>query len=173
MSCVAGARCCLLDAWLAMANWSELTFHPSPAAVAALRAHWSWKLGEHWTPILFSVIGDVFIELKAGTVWWLSTATGGLEQVADSREHFTDLLRGDRTEEWFLPGLVEVLHVQGKVPEADECYTYALFPVFADGSFSAENMRAIPAARHFVISGDLHRRIEGLPDGSAVDLESF
>jgi hypothetical protein len=154
-----------------MATWSQLTFSPSPRSVAALREHWAWKLGNDWTPIMFSVIGDVFIELPAKSVWWLSTATGSLEQVADSRDELRQLLETDRADEWFLPGLVDALHEQGKVPGSDQCYSYAILPVFAQGSFSAENMSVVPAGEHFTLSGDVHEKIQGLPDGSNVEIK--
>jgi hypothetical protein len=151
-----------------MATWSQLTFNPSPSAIAALRDGWSWKLGGEWQPILFSVIGDVFLELPTGSVWWLSTATGSLEQIAECRDQFNELLATNRADEWFLPGLVEVLHDQGKVPGPDECYSYAIFPVFAEGSFSAENMRPVPATEYFGMSGHVHHQLEGLADGAQV-----
>lgn len=154
-----------------MPNWSQLTFTPSAVAVSALRKHWAWKLGEHWTPILFSVIGDVFIELPSGSVWWLSTATGALEHVAEDRATFVQLLGTERADEWFLPGLVQVLHQQGKVPEADQCYGYVTLPVFAEGSFAAENMHPVSAAECFALSGDVHRQIQGLPDGTRIELK--
>ncbi|MBE7940777.1 MULTISPECIES: T6SS immunity protein Tdi1 domain-containing protein [Ramlibacter] len=153
-----------------MATWSQLTFDPSPETLAALRKHWAWKLGEDWSPILFSVIGDVFIELPAGSVWWLSTSTGALEQVASQRDEFIRMLETDRADEWFLPGLVDVLHEHGKVPGPDQCYSYAVFPVFAEGGYAAENMTPVAAVEYFGLSGDVHRQIQGLPDGSEVQI---
>jgi hypothetical protein len=154
-----------------MATWSQITFSPSAESVAALRRHWEWKLGSRWTPIMFSVIGDVFIELDAKSVWWLSTATGSLEQVADSQDEFRQLLGTDRADEWFLPGLVDALLDQGKVPGSDQCYSYAILPVFAQGSFSAENMNPVPASEHFSLTGYVHQQIHGAPDGANVEIK--
>lgn len=155
-----------------MPTWSQVTLVPTDASLAALREAWAWKLGADWQPLLCSVLGDVFIELPAGTVWWLSTATGALEQVADDRSAFEQLLDTDRVQEWFLPGLVAVLLQHGKRLRRDQCYTYRVFPVFAEGSFSAENMHPLPAAEHFTRSGRLHRQIQALPDGVRVDLRA-
>ncbi|WP_354329836.1 MULTISPECIES: T6SS immunity protein Tdi1 domain-containing protein [unclassified Undibacterium] len=119
---------------------------------------------------MFSAIGDVFFEVSAGTVWWLSTATGALEQVAESREQFASLLEGDAVDEWFLPCLVEVLYAQGKQLGEDQCYTYAILPIFSEGSFSAENMYPVLAAEHFSMSGHLHESIRKLPDGAQVQV---
>lgn len=151
-----------------MVTWSDITIQPEEAAVAALRASWRWMLGDAWTPLLFSAIGDVFLELPAGAVWWLSTATGSLEQVADSQADFRKLLETQRTDEWFLPGLVEALRRNGKKLQPHQCYTYAIFPVFTAGSFSAENMHPVSATEHFSLSGRVHERIRQLPDGASV-----
>jgi hypothetical protein len=136
--------------------------------LSALRLHWGWRLGERWQPLLASVLGDVFVELPAGSVWWLSTATGDLEQVADSRAGFARALQSDRTDEWLLPGLVAVLLEQGKRLLPGQCYTFGTLPVFAEGRFEAENLFVVDAASHFAATGDLHRRLQGLPDGTAV-----
>jgi hypothetical protein len=147
-----------------------MTFKPSEASLTALRASWHWKIGEAWTPLLFSAIGDVFFQVPAGTVWWLNTATAELEQVAQSREQFESLLSGDQADEWFLPGLVDALRGQGKKLQDDECYTYAVLPVFAEGSFSAENMHPVKASEHFSASGRVHESICKLPDGARVQV---
>ena len=153
-----------------MASWTQIIIHPSEAAVNALRDSWRWQLGDGWTSLMFSAIGDVFFEVSAGTVWWLSTATGALEQVAESCEQFASLLEGEAVDEWFLPGLVEVLRSQGKQLGQDQCYTYAVLPIFSEGSFSAENMYPVLAAEHFAMSGHVHESIRKLPDGAQVQI---
>ena len=119
-----------------MAAWSQITIQPSAAALESLRQHWRWQLGDDWSPLLFSALGDVFLRVPAGTVWWLSTATGSLEQIAESTEHFQELIAGERANEWFLPGLIDTLCAQSKTLGEDQCYTFAIFPVFSEGSFS-------------------------------------
>lgn len=153
-----------------MTNWPQITINPDAAALSSLRQHWGWMLGDKWEALMFSAIGDVFFSVPAGSVWWLSTATGSLEQIADSREHFERLLLGEDADEWFLPGLALALREHGKPLAADQCYSYTVFPVFEQGSFSVENMHAISAAEYFEISGKLHESIRALPDGSDVTL---
>jgi Domain of unknown function (DUF1851) len=151
-----------------MSFWSDITVQPDAQSVAALREEWAWLLGPTWTPILFSAIGDVFFVLPAQTVWWLSTATGELEQVAQNQAAFMEALKTDRIDEWFLPGLVEALMENGHVLAADQCYSYLVFPVFAQGSFSVENMFCLSLKEHFRVSGEIHRQIRSSPDGSSV-----
>lgn len=149
-----------------MTDWSKITIVPNEEAIAALREHWHWLLGEDWMPLMFSAIGDVFFSVKAESIWWLSTATGSLEQVCDSHKEFEALLESESADEWFLPGLPIALHSMGKVLQADQCYTYNIFPVFEHGAFSVENMHAVEAAVHFKLSGQLFESIRGLPDGT-------
>lgn len=78
--------------------------------------------------------------------------------------------RREKADEWFLPGLVDVLRSQGKVLGADQCYTYAILPVFSQGSFAAENMHPVSAAEHFSMSGHVHESIRRLPDGAQVQV---
>ena len=153
-----------------MATWSDITIQPDEAALASLRTSWRWMLRDTWTPLLFSAIGDVFFEVPAGTVWWLSTATGSLEQVADSQATFRELLGTEKADEWFLPSLVEALRSSGKKLQPHQCYTYAILPVFTEGSFSAENMHPVSAAEHFSLSGRVHESIRQLPDGANVQI---
>jgi hypothetical protein len=140
--------------------WTDLTLRPDAAVIDALREHWAWMLG--------SVIGDVFVEMASGDVWWLSTATGSLEQVATSKDQFIDLLNTEQINEWFLPGLVEALRDHGKVLASGQIYSFKVFPVFAEGAFSVENMHVVTAEGHFAVSGGLHESIRQLPDGQRV-----
>ena len=90
--------------------------------------------------------------------------------MADSRADFAQQLRTDATDEWFLPGLVDVLRAQGKLLGPDGCYSFDILPIFAEGSFSAENLHATTAVAHFEASGRLHERIRKLPDGAQVQI---
>jgi len=154
-----------------MASWSELIVTPSSEAVAELRESWSWLLGSKWRPLLFSAVGDVFLQLEAGTVWWLSTATGSLEQVAESEAEFRSLLGGEQVNEWFLPGLVKALQAAGKSLSPGQCYSYTTLPVFAEGSFSVENMYPLDAKEHFSLTGRVMQQIQSLPDGAQVSIK--
>ncbi len=154
-----------------MTSWSEITVTPTADAVSELRDSWSWLLGTSWRPLLFSAIGDVFLQLPAGTVWWLSTPIGSLEQVADSETDFNAKLMGEQVDEWFLPGLVEALRSSGKLLLPGQCYSYTTLPVFDEGSFSVENMYAIDAKEHFGVTGNIMKQIQALPDGSKVSIK--
>jgi hypothetical protein len=150
-------------------GWPDLTFTPDDGAVRTLRSSWAWLLGDDWTPILFSIWGDVFIQRPDG-VAWVNTGTADVALVAADQDEFRQKLMGEAREDWFLPGLVGLLHEQGKRPDPGECFTYAIYPIFAEGKYVPEYFKPVPAAEHFGLSGDIHRQIHDLEDGSTVRL---
>ena len=149
---------------------SALTFSPGKDAIEQLAQSWIWLLKDPYTPVLFSSLGDVFFARDAGDVWWLNTGTAQVTRVADSVAHFEKLLRTDIIEEWFMPLLIEQLHLNGKIPEPGECYTYVTLPVFSDGLYDVDNLNPVPAREHFAITGQIHKDIRGVPDAGKVKL---
>lgn len=148
-------------------GWSALTFTPSSETVAALRASWSWMLPHDCRFLLFSIFGDAFFCVQTGEVFWLNTGTAEISLVAQSPADFRAALSG-HCSEWFLPHLVEQLRSDGKVPIGDECYTYAVLPIFAEGKYEPWNFKVVPATEHFSLTGHVHREIAALPDGARV-----
>lgn len=149
-------------------GWSSLTFTPDTLAVQALRASWAWLVPEPYKLVLFSVLGDAFLQEKSGAILWLNTGAAELTNVAQSWEHFVELLGTERAEEWFMPHLVEELHEAGKVPGPGECYTYVTLPVFVEGKYEVSNLNPVPAREHFALTGEMHQQIRRLPDGAQV-----
>ena len=149
-------------------GWHALTFTPNQDAIDRLADAWAWLLKEPFRPVLFSTLGDVFFEPDSGGIWWLNTGTAELTRVAESLEHFRERLRTDITDEWFMPLLIEQLHLAGKVPEDGECYTYVKLPVFEDGLYEVDNLNPVPAGEHFAITGRILHEIADLPDEAKV-----
>lgn len=147
---------------------SDLTCTPNQDALDRLAEAWAWLLKEPFTPVLFSVLGDVFFEPDSGGIWWLNTGTAELTCVADSIEDFREKLGGEVAGEWFMPGLVEQLHAAGKIPEPGECYTYVTLPVFAEGKYEVDNLNPVPAGEHFSVTGHILHEIHELPDEAKV-----
>ena len=150
--------------------WSSLTFSAPPEALQELGASWGWLLREPFTPVLFSSLGDVFIEPDSGGVWWLNTGTAKLTRVAESVENFKSLLNSELADEWLLPNLVGQLHAAGKVPGPGECYTFVTLPVFREGQYEVDNLNPVPAREHYGLTGLMHKRLRDLPDGAQVQL---
>ena len=149
-------------------GWSSLTFSPDAEAVQTLRAAWAWLITEPYKPVLFSVLGDPFLQVESGTILWLNTGTAELTEVARSWEHFVELLSTEQADEWFMPGLVEQLHGAGKVPGSGQCYTYVTLPIFVEGKYEVSNLNPVAAKEHFAFTGEVHQQIRNFPNGAQV-----
>lgn len=149
-------------------SWSTLTFTPDSAALATLSSDWCWLLPDDFSPLLFSVFGDVFYSDSTGKVAWLNTGTAEVIEVAACVDEFERLLGTAVANDWFLPDLVEALHRAGKVTALGECYTYAVLPIFAEGKFEEWNFAPVPGHQHFAVTAHVHRQMAGLPDGAQV-----
>ena len=152
--------------------WEDVAFQIEPSvAVSAARA-WAWLVPEPWTPLVCSMVGGVFLERPDGTVHWLDTGTGLVEQVATNRAHFEEIMRTspDLVDEWFLPALIERLHAADKKAGAGECYGFTILPVFAEGKYEARNMFVVPVADQLAGMAEVHRQLSELPDGASVQV---
>jgi hypothetical protein len=151
-------------------GWSALTFTPSGESVRALVDSWGWLLKEPYKPVLFSILGDVFFESVGGEIYWLNAGTAEVTRVAATVDEFRDLLGTARANDWFLPQLVEQLRAAGKVPDEDQCYTYAILPIFKEGKYDVANLKPVAAREHFAFTAHVHRQIAELPDGASVQM---
>jgi hypothetical protein len=102
-------------------TWNDLICTPDKEAIDALAESWNWLLGDAFTPLLFTALGDMFFEADAGGVFWLNTGTAEVERVADNVPAFNSLLREEAADDWLLPGLIEALLEAGKVRAEGEC----------------------------------------------------
>lgn len=152
-------------------TWKELSFIPSDAALAALYDSWSWLLPSGIRPVMVSTLGDVFFQTEGTEVFWLNTGSGEVKKVAASRDEFMELLKTDKSTDWFMPHLVRQLMSAGKVLKSDQCYTYVTLPVFKEGKYEVANLNPVPAREHFSLTGQIHRAIQDLPDGASVKLK--
>jgi len=151
-------------------GWASLTCTPSDKAVKQLAESWVWLLREPFVPVLFSALGDVFLQLDSGGVWWLNTGVGELTKVAESVQEFRELLGTELADDWFMPTLIQSLHAAGKIAQPGQCYNYVTLPVFAEGKYDVANLNPVPAHEHFMLTGHLLSEINGLPDGAKVKI---
>jgi len=154
-------------------SWHDIAFQPGDALAKEMSEAWSWVFPEPWKPIICSMVGGIFLQSEADVVYWLDTGTGLIEQVASNREEFEQIVRSSPAlvEEWFLPGLVQVLHDAGKKPDAGQCYSFTVLPVFAEGKYDVHNMIVVPIREQFVGATAIHRQLHALPEGAAVRIK--
>ncbi|WP_185960324.1 hypothetical protein [Erythrobacter insulae] len=155
-------------------TWSDIAFRPGENLSKEIAQAWSWLLkNRDFRPFIASKFGDVFYETSSGTVECLSCSLGDIEEVAESRAVFEQTCDevGEDVMVWFGPGLIEELHSAGKVAGADECYAFAILPIFAQCEYSAANLNAVPAREVLVGLAQVHSEIADLPDGTSVQIK--
>ncbi|HET7903232.1 MAG TPA: T6SS immunity protein Tdi1 domain-containing protein [Candidatus Eisenbacteria bacterium] len=149
---------------------SLLSDLPAESLVAAL-ASWRWLLGEDLRPRWLSLSGDVFLVGALGEVFWLDTGGGTLTRIAASEQELEErLAEAVWRDEWLLESVIEERARQGRVPGAGECLGFRILPVLG-GAYDGENRVVVAGAEHVGLTGELHRQIRDLPDGTAVRLE--
>lgn len=153
-------------------TWRDIAFQLEPGIAREAAKAWSWLVPEPWESIICSMVAGVFLETPSSGVLWLDTGTGLVEQVAQSRIHFEEMVRSspDLVDEWFLSSLVERLHAAGKIPGEGECYGFTILPVFAEGKYDTDNMFVLPVREQLVGIADIHRQLNDLPEGASVQV---
>jgi hypothetical protein len=152
-------------------GWNALTMTPNDEAIGELRTAWSWLLPEHYQPILFSALGDLFYQTPSGEIWWLNTGTAEVSKVAESQSEFQRLLKTDMADDWLFPPLIEKLIKAGKALSPGRCFTFVTLPIFREGTYTVENLNPVDAREHFRLTGHIHKEISSLPEGAAVKIK--
>lgn len=152
-------------------TWNDLTCTPDKEAIDALAEAWQWRIGDGFTPLLFTALGDLFYEADEGGIFWLNTGTAEVERVAESVTGFNNLLREEIAEDWLLPPLIEALIEAGKTRAEGECYTYVTLPIFAEGTYEVENLNPVPAIEHFMLTGQILEQLQDVPDGTDIKID--
>ena len=142
-----------------------------PLETADPLAEWRWKLGAETTTVALSRSGDAFVLGSDGHVWWLDTGAGALTLVADSTAAFDELLSDPQEVKRLLlaPVVEHFISLHGPFTPG-RCLGYTRLPILG-GSYSVENRWSAPAIEHFALTGDLHRQLRDVPDGTQVRLE--
>ncbi|MEL6108533.1 MAG: T6SS immunity protein Tdi1 domain-containing protein [Planctomycetota bacterium] len=138
---------------------------------SSVLAPWHWLLPASLTIWIVNRFGDIFAVLDDGCVYMFDVGRGTIERVAESREHFGDLLdTDDNASDWLMIPLVDDLVAGDKTLKPGECYGYALNPVLG-GDYTTGNTIVLPLGEHYRFNAEIHRQIKDLPDGAEVTIE--
>lgn len=134
---------------------------------------WRWMVGEDAVLVAASVAGDLFFRDREGRVHWIDTGAGSVETVADDPASFArKLLTAEFSGDFLLESAVgDALRAHGPLG-AGRCLGYRKLPVFG-GDYGGANRVPMSANEHFAFTGHVHHKIDGLPDGTAVELETL
>ena len=135
----------------------------------ALLSDWTWKVGLERLPILVSFIGDAFVQdVRDGTVHHLDTTFGTLEQVAASPDELARRLADlEFVNEHLVPGLFVDLRDAGRTLGPGQVFSWRTPPALG-GELVAGNLEPADIAVHFSLTGQIHRQIADLPEGTPI-----
>ena len=134
-----------------------------------LLSDWEWLIGPHRLPILISAVGDAFVQdTRDGTVHWLDTMFAELEQVAASDDELRALL-GDRefVAERLGVQMFAELRAAGMELGPDQVVSLQVPPALG-GEPTVENVGIVSLQVHFSVTGQVHRQIKDLPEGTPI-----
>ncbi len=151
-------------------TWDDLKVDFSYIDLKRITESWDWLIGNDKTPILVSSIGDIFLEDINGKCYWLNVGEGIIEKVAEDKIEFKEKLNNNEiVSEWFLVELVAELKKEGLELTEKKLYGYKKLPVLG-GEYEPENFELTDIEVHFELSGQIHKQIKDLPDGTKVKI---
>lgn len=140
-------------------TWHELTVAFDKTQEDDFLSDWRWLVGNAVAIVLISSLGDMFLMDTSGAVHWLDTGAGQITKIAESKEHFQQLLQIKKNViEWFIPNLVGDLITNGKTLSAGKCYSYVLPPTLG-GAIEVDNFEPTDLVVHFSILGQIQKQI--------------
>lgn len=132
--------------------------------------NWRWLLPTPPSPLLITMLGDLFLDIR-DEIFFLDTTRGTISAVAPSRNDWKRQLYDPvRVSEWFNPDLVLKLVAAVAGLESGEVYSPIIPPVLG-GAMAPDNYMPTQWRMHLHVLGQVHRQIQGLPPGTAVDLK--
>ena len=152
-------------------NLKDLSVNLNSINTGKLMKTWAWLTGNDKQPIMVTILGDVFLKDKQGQIFWLNVGEGYIDKVADSQSSFEEMLLDEElVDEWFLPQLVEEIKASGLELTDGKVYSYLKLPILG-GHYVAENFKVTDIAVHFQLTGEIHRQIADLPEGTNVNIK--
>jgi hypothetical protein len=131
---------------------------------------WMPPLPANFTLWLVNRFGDLFVvdDDGGGSVSMLDVGTGGFHKVADSRDHFAQLIdQGDNANNWLLLPLVDRCRAAGIVLTANQCYTFKLPPMLG-GKYVLSNVAPIDIDVHYAFAAEMYQQAKDAPIGASV-----
>jgi hypothetical protein len=131
-------------------------------------ATWHWRLPSQFTTWIMNRFGDLFLKTEDGRIHVLRLDDGTLRCLADSRDHFCDLLdRGNNANDWLMIPLVDRLVAAGKTLKPGECYAFIQIPIVG-GDYAVENVAVRTVESQYAALGPIFEQLEGVADGTSV-----
>ena len=138
--------------------------------VERLLSGWRWLCPAELSLLARNAFGQLFLQDKTGSVFWLNTTVGKLSKVANSKAEFLEMAdSAQKRREWFVEQEVAAYANRGLVANPFQCIGFGVPAVFKEGGTPATAFIA-DIYEHVAFLGDLHQQIAALQDGSKVHL---
>ncbi len=137
-------------------NWSQLLLG------------WAGTIPESFTLWLVNRFGDAFLVLEDGSIHMLDVGAGRFSRVADSRDHFAELLDlGDNANKWLMIQLVDNCVAALPSLQESQCYGFKVPPMLG-GAYALDNIEPTDLSVHYSILADIHRQTKDMPAGTKI-----
>jgi hypothetical protein len=139
--------------------------------VEKLLLNWRWLCADEVALIARNAFADLFLLTKEGNVLRLDISAGKLTKVAESEDQFRKLAETkEKREEWFAESDEQIAASRGLKPATNQCIAFATPLAFAE-SASSNKPFVVDIYEQVGFSGDMHRQLSQLPEGTKVRLK--
>ncbi len=146
----------------------DLTINPAGIDLPSLLSDWEWAMPEPLRPVLLTAMGAIFAQGASGAVYFIDTAGGIVDVVAEDGATFESLLRDSRfVTNHMYPSRVVELRKAGKLLGPTEVYAHQR-PLVLGGIDEIENLEPTFAAVAISLHGQIHRQVKDLPEGTPI-----
>lgn len=137
-----------------------------------LLQEWTWLVQGEFGLLAVNPFGDLFLKGATGTVHRLDVTSGSVSAIAPSAKEFSETAKaaGARAD-WFLEGLAVQAEQKGLSPGKGQCVGYKVPAVFKESADTPNNAYVADLYEYVAFMGDLHRQINGVPDGGKVQIK--
>jgi hypothetical protein len=139
---------------------------------STLLDEWKWLLPDTFELWLVSKFADLVIVRADGSVWFVDTSAGSIQQIAESRDQFGEVIEKDVDSfcNWFMTFAVDELVAAGLTLNSGQCYSYK-HPPGLGGPYEMANFVVTDLAVHLGLHGQIFGQTKSLPDGAKVILK--
>ena len=131
---------------------------------------WGWKDVRPRALIMQNAFGNIIFTDEGGQYWGICPEELSCIVVASNDEEFATLQCTDEfLKDWAMQALVDQVRSTLGLPTAERCFCLKV-PATLGGAYALDNVGTIDRAELIAFSGDLAKQIDGLPNGTRIEL---
>lgn len=150
-------------------NMNDLTVNPGNLDRESFLSDWDWLLDKSMMPVLITAAGDVFVQSQSGSVHFLDTVEGSINDVCANGSEFEEKLKNiEFVHQFFYPQIILDMRNNGLTLDQGQCYSYKK-PLVLGGQDDIDNIEVTDVAVHVSIMGQIHKQVKDLPPGTKIN----